>query len=131
MVEEHGANILNDIRKGRYEIVADDMERNPTAKHLRFMQKSEVVQTVLSMFGNVGIPPQAISLILQWWLGESDLGDVNEFIQAFTQVVQEGQAEQTDQMQRQQAMQEVGSLLELAGKKQGLESPEFTQKAVA
>ncbi|MBC8461573.1 MAG: hypothetical protein H8D67_26660, partial [Deltaproteobacteria bacterium] len=99
LTEEYGANILNDIRKGRYEIVADDMERNPTAKNLRFMQKSDVVQTVLTMFGNVGIPPQAISYILQSILSESDLGDVNQFIQSFSQVAQQGQAEQGDQMQ--------------------------------
>ena len=115
--------VMNDIKVGRYGVIADDMERNPTAKQMRFMQKTEVVQTVLTMFGNVGVPPQAISLILQWWLSESDLGDIDKFIQAFAGVIREQQEGQADEAQKMNAMQQVQGMLDLAAKKQSLEAP--------
>lgn len=125
LVQLYGANILNDIRVGRYEVMADDMQQNPTARHLRFLQKGEVVQTVLAMFSGVPLPAQAISLILNWWLDESDLGDVDKFIAAFTQVIQAQEAEQADAAMRQQATQQVASILQLANMKQNMEKPEL------
>ena len=117
-----GEKVLNDIRTGRYQVIADDMERNPTAKQLRFLQKTEVVQTVLTMFSSVPLPPDAIVVILDWWLSESDLGDIDKFIAAFAGVLQQQQAAQTDEMQKQGAMQDVSALLDLAGKKNSLDS---------
>jgi hypothetical protein len=117
-----GEKVLNDIRTGRYQVIADDMERNPTAKQIRFVQKTEVVQTVLTMFSAVPIPPDAIVIILDWWLSESDLGDIDKFIAAFAGVLSQQQAAQTDEMQKQSAMQDVGALLDLASKKNSLDT---------
>lgn len=117
-----GEQVLNDIRTGRYQVIADDMERNPTAKQIRFLQKTEVVQTVLTMFAAVPIPPDAIVIILDWWLSESDLGDIDKFIAAFAGVLSQQQAAQTDEMQKQSAMQDVGALLDLASKKNSLDT---------
>ncbi|MCK4822177.1 hypothetical protein KA005_40820, partial [bacterium] len=51
--------IVNDLSQGRYGVVADDMENNPGAKSLRFIQKTEVVQTVTSLFGGAIVNPAA------------------------------------------------------------------------
>ena len=129
LLVENQIRSLNDIKTGRYRVIADDQERNPTAKDMRFVQKSEVVSTVMSMFGSLPIPPATIVIILDWWLKESDLGDIDEFVSAFAQAIQiqeaaaaQSQEQQGDAAQKQEGFSDAQQLFELVKSRLATES---------
>ncbi len=118
---------MNDFKVGRYEIFPDDQERNPNAKAVRFMQKSEVVNIVLQMFPQGSIDPNLIVQIMAWWLDESDLGDIDKLIQAFVQSTQG----QTDAALQADASGQLQSLFALAQQKIDLNSSGTEENANA
>lgn len=69
-----GDRILNDITVGRYQVVIDDIEQNPTARMARFELKTQLVQFIANLYGPAAIDPE-------WWLKEADLGDVSTLIE--------------------------------------------------
>jgi hypothetical protein len=88
---QYGDQIINDVTLGTYEVVFDDVERNPTARALRWELKNQLVQLILSNFGPTAIDPE-------WWLQDSDLGDVKQLIErinlAIYGMVQDGQQQE-------------------------------------
>jgi len=84
----YGDQIINDITVGEYEVVMDDLDRNPTARALRWEMKNQLVALILQYFGAAAIDPE-------WWLKDSDLGDVKVLIdrinQAIMGMIQSGQ----------------------------------------
>ena len=113
--------VLNDITVGEYYIIPDDLERSPSARHIRFIQKSEVINVLLGMFGDAfPMTPGMAVAIMEWWLKESDLGDIDKLLQVFKTELQQ-QMEQSQQTGEFQAgMEQLGGLLELAKKKKEL-----------
>ena len=82
-----GNVVLNDITQGRYRVIPEDTDRNPTARAVRFMQKTEIVQMIVNWYG-----PQALDI--EWWLSDSDLGDMDKLIQKVNEVMgQQAEAE--------------------------------------
>lgn len=114
--------IVNDLSQGRYGVVADDMENNPGAKSLRFIQKTEVIETVTSLFGGAIVNPAAISAILDWWLSDSDLGDIDKFIEAFSKAIQQEAAAGVDAQAKESAFMDTANILDLAKKQLELTS---------
>lgn len=106
--------IVNDLSQGRYGVLAEDMESNPGAKSLRFIQKTEVVQTVTALFGGAIVNPGAIGAILDWWLSDSDLGDIDKFVETFAKAVQQEQEGQVDAAAKEAAFLDTESILKLA-----------------
>jgi hypothetical protein len=88
---QYGDRILNDVTVGEYEVIFDDVERNPTARALRWELKNQLVQMILANFGPAAIDPE-------WWLQDSDLGDVKQLIErinlAIYGMVQDGQQQE-------------------------------------
>lgn len=111
-----GEKILCDVTVGRYQIVVDDIDKHPTAKFARFRQKTEVVQMVTQMFGGAIQNPLAIIFILNWWLSDSELGDISEFINAFAQALGMGAKEQQEALQQQEAIGITSAMLDMAKK---------------
>ena len=116
-----GIQIFNRINLGKYETTIESLDRNPSARHMRFLQKTEVVQTILQMFGpSLPMSPILITYLLRFWLQESDLGDINEMLTAFENILGQQAASISDSMSKQQAIQTYGQLLELAKAKTSL-----------
>lgn len=111
-----GDQVLNDVTQGRYKVTTNDIDRHPTARFAQFRQKTEVVQMVVQMFGGAIANPQAILPILTWWLSDTDLGDINEFLAAFGQALTAQGQQQAEAVQQQEAFGIVDSLLDLANK---------------
>ena len=118
-----GDMIINDLTQGTYGVIAEDLESNPGAKNLRFLQKSEVVQVVVTMFGGAIVNPGAISAVLEWWLMDSDLGDIDEFIAAFAQALGVGDQQMKDAQDKAEAFAVANQMLDLAKKKIDLNQP--------
>jgi len=118
-----GNTVLYDLKQGRYGVIAEDMENNPGAKALRFVQKSEVVERVITLFGGAIVSPMAIVAILDWWLGDSDLGDIDKFINAFAAAIQQQVVQQEDQEQKAEAFSTADAMLNLATQAQQLQNP--------
>ncbi|MFA5727952.1 MAG: hypothetical protein WC957_00860, partial [Candidatus Neomarinimicrobiota bacterium] len=102
--------VLNDVRLGEYMVGMDDLERNPTARATRFLEKSELVKMIWQ-----GLGPQAIDF--RWWLEESDLGDIDKLLERIEQAL--AQAGVT--AEQQEALQGTQALLQLAKQKQQLD----------
>lgn len=107
--QQVGGMIMNDLSVGEFQVFSDDVERNPTSRMLRNLQKNEIVQNVILLWKDDAkfiIPPK-------WWLSESELGDVNDLIENWeawrNMVLQQG-------MQA-QAMQQSAALVDAAQKK--------------
>ena len=104
--QRYGDMILNDLSIGEYEVVFDDVERNPTARALRWELKNQLVQIILSQFGPTAVDPE-------WWLQDSDLGDVQVLIDRINQsiigMIQSGQ--------QQEAFDAADQLIEAANKR--------------
>ena len=85
---KYGDRIINDITIGEYEVIMDDIERNPTARALRWELKNQLAQIIIQYFGATAIDPE-------WWLQDSDLGDVQTLIDringAIFEMVKQGQ----------------------------------------
>ncbi|MHC4756906.1 MAG: portal protein, partial [Planctomycetota bacterium] len=85
---KYGDQVINDITIGEYEVIMDDLERNPTARALRWELKNQLVGLILQHFGPAAVDPE-------WWLKDSDLGDVNILIDRINQsimgMIQSGQ----------------------------------------
>lgn len=109
----YGDRIINDIRVGRYEVSTDQIDNHPTSKFARFRQKTEIIQTIQALFGGQAIPPGAILPILSWWLEDSQLGDVQDFLQAIGNAI----AEVSEGMQQQEALGITGAVMDLAQKR--------------
>ena len=112
---QHGNTILNDVTVGRYKAFTDEVDQNPTAKHLRFLQKTEIVNFIKDALG-----PAAVDY--DWWLEESDLGDLTEVKARIRQVL----AQAGIQSGQEEAFQVTGAVMDLASKKQALEEPGAT-----
>ena len=112
-----GDMIINDLSQGTYGVVAEDLESNPGAKAIRFMQKTEVVQTVTSLFGGAVVNPQAIASGIEWWLSDSDLGDIDKFIEAFAAALGVADEQMQNDQQKAEAFALATNMLELAQKK--------------
>ena len=117
-----GEQVMNQINVGRYAIVPDDAERNPTERFTRFIQKTEVVQTVVQMFGGAIVNPMAISAMLQWWLKESDLGDIDKFIGAFAGAIEQQTQQAQEQQEQAEAFAAANSIIDLAQKKLNMDN---------
>ena len=105
---QYGDKIINDVTVGKYEVVMDDLERNPTARAMRFELKTQLVNLIIQAFGPAAIDPE-------WWLKESDLGDVKVLIDrinfAIGTIMQSAQEEE--------AFGRADQLLTLANKRTG------------
>lgn len=112
--------IVNDINVGKYGVAIESMDRNPAARSMRFMQKTEVVQTILSMFGGAMVNPASIAAIMEWWLSESDLGDIDDFLGIFIQSLTGMYQQQQDTQEFAEGTAAVEKLLDLAGKQKTL-----------
>lgn len=107
--------ILNDITIGEFYIQADDMERNPSARNLRLLQKTEIIQSLMGLFGqSFPLTGEMIVALMDWWLKESDLGDTDKLIQIFAGAVQQTQQAQAQQAGEQMAYQKAESLMNMA-----------------
>jgi len=106
--QRQGDVIFNDISVGKYAIFPSTEPTNPTMQQAKFLMKQELVNTVTTLFG-----PQAaaISIDVEWWLEDVDLGNL-ESMKARLKQVQQFMARG---MQRQQALAEVQSILGMAG----------------
>lgn len=111
-----GDQVLNDVTVGRYQVTTDDIDKHPTAKFARFRQKTEVVTLVMQMFGGAIANPAAIVLLLQWWLSDSELGDIDQFISGFAQALGQQDAQMQEAVQQQEAVGLTGAMLEMASK---------------
>lgn len=119
--QQIGNQVVNDLSQGRYGVIAENMQNNPGARAVRFLEKTEVVDRVVQLFGGAIVNPMAIVSMLQWWLDESDLGDIDKFIRTFSQAVS-GQMQQAQAAgQQQEAVELAGALMDLAKKKVDLE----------
>lgn len=115
-----GNQILNQLNPGRYGVIVDDVESNPSARMVRFMEKSQVIDKVITLFGGAMVNPNVIASILQWWLEESNLGDIDKFLQSFIQGLQQDQQMATEQMEQAEAFGATEKILQLAKQKQDL-----------
>lgn len=118
--QQIGDMVINDLSQGKYGVIAEDLENNPGAKAIRFLQKTEVVQTVTALFGGAVVNPAAIAAVLEWWLTDSDLGDIDKFIQAFAMALGLADEQQQDDAQKAEAIALADQMLELAQKKMNL-----------
>ena len=105
-----GNMVINDISNGRYKVFIDEMERNPTAKALRFMQKMELAQILVQWYGPQAIDPE-------WLLGDSNLGDIDKLIQNIYASMQQ----MSEQGQQAEAIEVTKQLQEMAQKQLQLE----------
>ena len=112
-----GDMIINDLSQGTYGVIAEDMESNPGAKTLRFIQKTEVVQTVTALCGGAVVNPPAIAAVLEWWLSDSTLGDIDKFIEAFAQALGVADEKMQDDTQKAEAFALAEQMLSLAQQK--------------
>lgn len=105
---QQGDRIFNDISIGKYAIFPSTEPTNPTIQQAKFLMKQELVNTIVSLFG-----PQtaAISIDVDWWLEDVDLGDLEGMKSRLKQV----QQFMARGMQRQQALAEVQGILGMAG----------------
>ncbi|NOY58917.1 MAG: hypothetical protein GXO75_08275 [Calditrichaeota bacterium] len=109
-----GDHILNDITVGEYQVTPEQIDNNPTSRHVRFLQKTEIVDKIFQLFG-----PQAVLIIdPEWWLGELDLTGIRRVIENWYQLVQQ----QIQQGQQAEAFQVTKAMLDLAKQKAGLAS---------
>lgn len=111
-----GDQVLNDVTVGRYLVTTNDIDQHSTAKFARFRQKTEAVQMVVQMFGGAIANPGAIVHILQWWLSDSDLGDIDEFINGFAQAIAQQDAQMQEAGQQQEAIAITDAMLDMAKK---------------
>lgn len=114
-----GDNVINDITTGEYNVYVDTAERNPTARALRFMQKSELITNlILPTLG-----PAAVDW--RWLLEDSDLGDIEQLIERI-----EAQLQQMAQSSNeQQAMAATDGLMNLAKNRLALSDAGLPQEA--
>lgn len=112
-----GEMVLNDITLGRYSVIMDTSDRTPMAKTIRFMQKTEIVKMIAEMYGPQAIDPE-------WWLGESDLGDINKLIARINATLM-GQAEQAEQAE---AFDITSGLQDLAKKQYEFENADTSKQ---
>ena len=102
--------ILFDLSVGEYDVFISTLQQDPTARQIRFMQKTELVQFIANLYGAQAIDPQ-------WWLEDADLGDIGQLIENIKAVIQ-GQAIQA---QKQEALQDQAAVIGLAKNKLQLE----------
>lgn len=105
---KYGDRIINDVSVGEYHVIMDDLERNPTARALRFMMKNELAQLVVAWYGPTALDPE-------WWLEDADLGDIKELIARINQSI----ATQIQAAQEAEAFGAAGEIIELANKRAG------------
>lgn len=108
-----GNEIQNNLGLGTYQVLADSTDRNPTARSLRFMQKTELVQLLIQTFGPGAVDPK-------WWFEEADLGDLKQVIEGIL-MSQQGAAIAG---QEQEAMAGMQAMLGLAQQQQQLNHAE-------
>ena len=114
-----GDSIVNDITTGEYQVYVDTAERNPTARALRFMQKSELVTQLI--LPNLG--PAAVDW--RWLLEDSDLGDIETLIERI-----EAQLQQMAQSSsEQEAIAATDGLINLAKNRLALSDAGLPQQA--
>ena len=105
--------ILFDLSVGDYDVFIDSLQQDPTARQIRFMQKTELVQLLANLYGPMSIDPE-------WWLSESDLGDMNKIIARIEQIIQAQQM----QAEKQGAVADQSAVMNLAKQKLNLEGEE-------
>ena len=103
---KYGEKVLNDITVGKFQVVFDDKDRNPTARALRWELKNQLVQIILNSFGPTAVDPE-------WWLKEADLGDVQELIDRINQSIM-GMVQQGQEME---AMDAADRIIDAANKR--------------
>lgn len=117
-----GDQIVNDIRVGKYYVTTDEIENHPTTKFARFRQKTEVVQMIQQLFGGQAIPPQAILPTLVWWLEDSGLGDIDEFLKNLAMGIQQVVSQTEDEVAQTQAIELTDRILDMTNKRINLSS---------
>lgn len=106
-----GDRILNDVTVGEYRIAIDELERNPTARRVRFIEKTELVDRIAKMLG-------AAAIDYRWWLEESDLGDLKYMLQKIDAVL----GQQIAAGQQAEAFEVAKNIIDTAKAKQGLDT---------
>jgi len=109
-----GDEILNDVRAGEYGIMAGDWARNPLTKAAQFMKKMESVGFVSKLFGELAV--EAIDF--KWLFADSDMGDVQPFVERLLQT----QAKLSNMQQQQGQMGNISAAMELAAAQTELEN---------
>ncbi len=104
--------ILNDPILDEYKIGYDDLERNPTAKAVRFLEKLELTR----LFA-IELQLGPASIDYDWLLADSDVGDIDQ-LKAKIELVLGAQMQEAQQAEAQQV---TNNILEMARKKQALE----------
>ena len=110
-----GDQILNNLQAGEYLVHADDQEQNPTARAIRFQQRTELVTMLTQMFG-----PQAVDV--RWWLSDAEIGDVGTMIERL-ESLQSGMATAEEQAA---AMQQMEQIQGLAAQRQQINNAELS-----
>ena len=105
--------ILFNLDIGDFDVFIDTLQQDPTARQIRFMQKTELVQMIVSLFGPQAIDPE-------WWLSESDLGDMSKVIDRINQIMQENAI----QAEKQNAVADQATVMNLAKQKLNLQGEE-------
>jgi len=111
-----GNQVLNDVTTGEYRIAIDELERNPTARRVRFLEKTQLVQMISQMLG-------AAAIDYRWWLEESDLGDLQKMLQRIEAVL----GQQIAVGQQAEAFEVAKNIIETAKAKQGLDEAGLPQ----
>jgi len=103
--------VLNNMNVGEYAVFPSQEEVNPTLRHARFLEKTELVRMAFDMVGPVGID-------FRWWLENSDFEDVEKFIQS----LEKAQAMLIGQEQESAAANQMNTVMSLARERLALEA---------
>lgn len=109
-----GEYITNNITVGKYEVFTEALDKNPSIKAIRFAQKTEAVNILLKIFGEQLQNPIVIAYLIQWWLSDSDLGDVEKLIKVIQQALTQQAQAAGEEGQEEQAVQRASDIMTLA-----------------
>jgi hypothetical protein len=106
-----GNQVINDVTRGRFKVFVDDGSNDKTSRALRYMQKLQLTEMLVNLFGAQAIDPE-------WLLGESDLGDIDKIIERINMLQGVDQAN----MAEQKAMEYMNAIQDSAGKQLQMEN---------
>jgi hypothetical protein len=111
-----GDQVMNDLNAGEYQVTIDIANMNPTAMLVRNERKQEIVDRLATLLG----PMAAQAIDWEWYLGDTDLGDMTKQIERINQVLGVAAQAQGDQ----QALATGNAILDTAAKQvQMLDTP--------
>lgn len=106
-----GGQVINDISVGKYKIYTDDIDRNPSARAVRFRLKFELATWIVNTYG-----PAALDV--EWLFGDAELGDISQVIERINQIMMAN----ADESEKQTAFAQFNAVQDLAKKQIDLEN---------